>query len=143
MSLSDCFPNDNNLSQHKDEEPLGSQGNSLQDDSGHSLTLDGIYGGDNMSEGDLEDDLEYLYILYQAPTAPQKTERINSDPGSRPPTPIDPLKHIRDPRHSEVTEDALGALVGPPPQRDPNLIQLREAGVALARRVIHPNSYFG
>ena len=89
MSLSECFPNDNNLLQHKDEESFSSQGNSLQDDSGHGLTLDGIYGGDNMSEGDLEDDLEYPYIHYQAPTAPQQTERINSDLGSRTATSLD------------------------------------------------------
>ena len=92
-----------------------------------------------MSEGDIEDDLEYPYIHYQAPIASQQTEMINSDLSSRPTTPMDPLKCIRDPRFHEVTEDALGALVGPPPQRDPNLIQLREAGMALARRVIHPN----
>ena len=51
---------------------------------------------------------------------------------------MDPLKGFRDPRHHEATKDAFGALVGPPPQRYPNLIQLREAGMALARRVIYP-----
>ena len=45
---------------------------------------------------------------------------------------------MRNPTHYEATEDVLGAIVGPPPQRDPNLIQLKEAGMALARRVIHP-----
>ena len=37
-----------------------------------------------------------------------------------------------------MTEDVLGAIVGPPPHRHPILIQLKEADMALARRVFHP-----
>ena len=51
---------------------------------------------------------------------------------------MDSIKQIRDLRHNETNEDVLGAIVGPPPQRDPNLIELKEAGMALTRWVIHP-----
>ena len=109
-----------------------------QDDTGHGLTLNGLYREDVMSQGGVEDYLDNPFFQYQPPTAPLQPERINSDLGSGPSASTDFIKLFRDPRYCEVTEGVLGAIVGPPPQRDHTLIQFKEAGIALARKVIHP-----
>ena len=48
------------------------------------------------------------------------------------------LKGIRNPRGCKATEDVLGAIMSLPPQQYPFLIQLKEANMALVRRVFHP-----
>ena len=97
MSISEHFPNDDDLSNHEDVESLaGSQGNSHQDDTNHGLTLNKLYREDAMSEGDAEDDLDNPFFQYQPSTTCLQPEGICNDPSSR--------------------------LMGPPHLRDSNLV---------------------
>ena len=53
---------------------------------------------------------------------------------------VNAIKYIRYPRHNEVTEDVLGAMMGPPPIQDHNLVKLGVAGMAISRSVCHPKN---
>ena len=74
-----------------------------------------------MSEGESEDDWDNLFYQYQPPTAPLQRAMINSDLCFEPSAPMDSMKRIRDPQHNAATEDVCRAILGLPPQIDPNL----------------------
>ena len=91
-----------------------------------------------MCVGDVDGEWDQ-YIFVKPPTAPPQPERINTTLGSRPSrAPADIIKCIRDTVCHEVTEDVLGAMMGPPPTRDPNVVRLGVAGLTLARSMPHP-----
>ena len=63
MSLSECFPNEDDLPHHDDEESLlGVQKNGHQDDTCQGLTLNDLYREDIISEGYAEDVLDNHYF---------------------------------------------------------------------------------
>ena len=47
------------------------------------------------------------------------------------------MANIKYLKHHEVTGAVLDAFMRPPPLEDPNHIKLREASLALARKVFH------